>query len=151
MRVIWFLCTGEIILWMLFEQKYQMIKNNNVPHLFILWPSSQNHCKTRIYWPLSVNWENGVIKLNNLTHTAWGWAADLAVHLQFLIKTLLDAIFIYQYSTTWARFLSLAWSKLRLCSANHRPGYWSNLPCDWSSTDWAYSEQETENGPWWYK
>ena len=32
-----------------------------------------------------------------------------------------------------ARFLSLAWSKLRLCSANHRPGYWSNLPCDWPS------------------
>ena len=46
-----------------------------------------------------------------------------------------------------ARFLSLAWSKLRLCSANHRPGYWSNLPCDWPSTAWAYSGQETENGP----
>ena len=24
---------------------------------------------------------------------------------------------------------------------------WSNLPCDWPSTAWAYSEQETENGP----
>ena len=47
-----------------------------------------------------------------------------------------------------ARFLSLARSKLRLCSANHRPGYWSNLPCDWPSTVWAYSKQETENGPW---
>ena len=49
----------------------------------------------------------------------------------------------------WAHFLSLARSKLRLCSANHRPGYWSNLPCDWPSTVWAYSEQGTENGPWW--
>ena len=29
-----------------------------------------------------------------------------------------------------------------------RPGYWSNLPCHWPSTAWAYSEQETENGPW---
>ena len=48
---------------------------------------------------------------------------------------------------SWAHFLSLARSKLRLCSANHRPGYWSNLPCDWPSTAWAYSEQETENGP----
>ena len=48
----------------------------------------------------------------------------------------------------WARFLSLVRSKLRLCSANHRPGYWSNLPCDWPSTAWAYSVQETENGPW---
>ena len=49
---------------------------------------------------------------------------------------------------TWARFRSLARSKLRLCAANHRPGYWSNLPCDWTSTAWVYSEQETENGPW---
>ena len=46
-----------------------------------------------------------------------------------------------------ARFLSLAQSKLRLCSANRSPGYWSNLPCDWPRTAWAYSEQETENGP----
>ena len=45
------------------------------------------------------------------------------------------------------RYMSLAQSKLRLCSANHRPGYWSNLPCDWPSTAWAYPEQETENGP----
>ena len=58
-----------------------------------------------------------------------------------------------QYHLIWifrsrARFLSLAQSKLRLCSANHRPGCWSNLPCDWPSTAWAYSEQETENRPW---
>ena len=44
-------------------------------------------------------------------------------------------------------FLSLAQSKLRLCWANRRPGYWSNLSCDWLSTAWVYSEQETENGP----
>ena len=48
---------------------------------------------------------------------------------------------------TWARFLSLAWSKLRLCSANHRTGYWSNLSCDCPSTAWANSEHETENEP----
>ena len=48
---------------------------------------------------------------------------------------------------TWARFLSLAQSKLRLCSANHRAGYFSNLTCDWLSMVWAYSKQETENGP----
>ena len=47
----------------------------------------------------------------------------------------------------WDRFLSLAWSKLRLCSANHRAGYFRNLACDWLSIVWAYSEQETENGP----
>ena len=49
----------------------------------------------------------------------------------------------------WARFLSLARSKLRLCSANHRAGYSSNLACDWLSIVWAYSEQKTENGPRW--
>ena len=48
---------------------------------------------------------------------------------------------------TMAHFPSLAWSKLKLGSANHRPGYWSNLSCDWPSTAWAYSEQETDNGP----
>ena len=46
-----------------------------------------------------------------------------------------------------AHFLSLALGKLRLCSANHRPGYFSSLTCDWLSIVWAYSEQETENGP----
>ena len=48
---------------------------------------------------------------------------------------------------TWARFLSLTWSKLRLWSANHRAGYFSNLACDWRSIVWAYCEQETGNGP----
>ena len=52
------------------------------------------------------------------------------------------------FCQTWARFVSLVRSKLRLCSANHRPGYWSNLRCDWPSTARAYFEQETENGPW---
>ena len=43
----------------------------------------------------------------------------------------------------WAHFLSLARSKLRVCSANHRAGYFSNLECDWLSIVWAYSERET--------
>ena len=49
---------------------------------------------------------------------------------------------------SWARFLSLTRGKLRLCWANHRAGYFRNLACDWLSIVWAYSEQETENGPW---
>ena len=44
--------------------------------------------------------------------------------------------------------LSLARSKLRLYSANHRPGFWGNLPCDWPSTTWAYSKHATGHGPW---
>ena len=43
--------------------------------------------------------------------------------------------------------LSLARSELRLCSSNHRPGYWSSLSCDWLSRAQAYSEQEAETGP----
>ena len=58
----------------------------------------------------------------------------------------------WNHAAIRARFLSLARSKLRPCSANHRrPGYWSNLPCDWPSTAWACPEQETENGPWSYR
>ena len=49
---------------------------------------------------------------------------------------------------TWARFLSLAQSKLRLCLTNHRAGYSNYLACDWLSIVWVYSEQETENRPW---
>ena len=63
-----------------------------------------------------------------------------------LVNTMADEALVS--SITWARFLSLAQSKFRLFSANHWPGYWSKLPCDWRSTAWAYSEQETENGPW---
>ena len=51
------------------------------------------------------------------------------------------------WGVTWTHFLSLSPSELRLCSAYHRPGYWSNLPGGWPSTVCAYSEQETENGP----
>ena len=43
------------------------------------------------------------------------------------------------------------WSKLRLCSANHRADYFSNLTCGWLSIVWAYSHLETENGPSYYK
>ena len=58
-------------------------------------------------------------------------------------------IHLHSGLNTRARFLSLALSKLRLCSVNHRAGYFSNLACDWLSIVWAYSEQETEeNGPW---
>ena len=54
---------------------------------------------------------------------------------------------LYIESGTSPRFQALAQSKLRLCSANHRAGYFSNLACDWLCIVWAYSEQETENRP----
>ena len=58
-----------------------------------------------------------------------------------------DPLHHYLNQEFWARFLSLAQSKLRLYSANHKAGYFSNLACDWLSIVWAYSEQQTENGP----
>ena len=78
------------------------------------------------------------LKIHYLIKIAWILALLLSLHS---IKQSISSL------KSRARFLSLARSKLRLCSANHRPGYWSNLPCDWPSTVWACSEQETENGP----
>ena len=79
------------------------------------------------------------------------------LNCNFLPRTyVLDAPFDHNINSTgwkssvyWARFLSLARSKLSLCSANHRPGYWSYLSCDWPNTGCANAEQETENVPWW--
>ena len=42
--------------------------------------------------------------------------------------------------------LLLSSAQLRLCSPNHKAGYYSNLACDWLSIVWAYSVHETENG-----
>ena len=53
------------------------------------------------------------------------------------------------FSNLACDWLSIVWaySELRLCSVNHRAGHFSNLACDWLSIVWAYSRQETENGP----
>ena len=107
------------------------------------------------------NWNSVLLEQNQLTH--WSW--DTILQMTFW-KFFLVWYFLYSYShftwnfiaiiripalikiLTWVHFLSLTQSKLRLCLANHRPGYFSNLACDWLSIVWAYSEQETENGPW---
>ena len=73
----------------------------------------------------------------------------IVLHCQLIWKLMIISITATQHGgASRVRFLSLARSKLRLCAANHRPGYWAKLPCDWPSTAWAYSEQETENMPW---
>ena len=80
--------------------------------------------------------ETGIFQKNQVTTmTVVPLALDVA-------RPSAAAMVLSNYKWVRACFLSLAWSKLRLCSANHRPGYWSNLPCDWPSTAWAYSEQE---------
>ena len=65
------------------------------------------------------------------------------IHQQ--LSCLFNSLFRLTAKNIRAHFLSLTRSKLRLCSANHRAGYFSSLACDWLSIVWAYSEQETEN------
>ena len=95
----------------------------------------RQHDPTSVYLPL-MNWVNLPLVI----------ASDCSMFLEkrCIFTVLLKAS---ELVVVRARFLSLAQSKLSLCSANHRPGYWSNLPCDWPSTASAYSEQDTENGP----
>ena len=50
---------------------------------------------------------------------------------------------------TRARFMSLAQSKLRLCSANHRAGYFSNLACGWLSLLRASDRKTFACGQFW--
>ena len=85
------------------------------------------------------------IKINKIMITSaqnrWSsWVRSFSCHLKIFPLILLCC-------AIRARFLSLARSKLRLCSANHWAGYFSNLACDWLSIVWAYSEQKTKNGP----
>ena len=75
--------------------------------------------------------------VNRYSVVLWGWAMGLVC-----VCYKPGPVFCLLLGETWARFLPLAWSKLRLCSANHRPGNWSNLPCDWPSSAWVYSKQE---------
>ena len=77
----------------------------------------------------------------------FGWTFPFVLQTQFTARQNAVLQELYNSAMTRACFLSLARSKLRLCSANHRAGYFSNLACDWLSIVWAYSEQETENGP----
>ena len=80
------------------------------------------------------------IKTRHRRNMGYVATANVACRLQSLPKLTL-------LSWSWARFLSLTQSELRLCSANHT-AYISNLPCDWLSIVWAYSEKEQENrGP----
>ena len=57
----------------------------------------------------------------------------LLMHFVFLQLKTSNATLYLTIMAVWVRFLSLARNKLWLCSANDRPGYWSNLPCDWPS------------------
>ena len=88
---------------------------------------------------------------------SFGLTASCAVWQWYLIREILcDWLVLggYRYwialrtVQTSARFLSLNRNKLRLCLANHRPGYFSNLAYDCLSIVWSSSRQETENGLW---
>ena len=96
-------------------------------------------------------WSELVAGFDYWSHQRYSYLQDIAVldsRIMALISVDIRVELLTQSTSPWTCFLSLARSELRLCSANHRPGYWSNLPCGWPSTAWAYSEQETENQPW---
>ena len=96
--------------------------------------SPMHICVTRPQW---VNWDLLQIMSLPITHSVSSMLYQIGspiICLALMIR---------------ASFLLLARSKPRLCLANHRAGYLSNLACDWLSIALAYSEQETENGPWW--
>ena len=69
-------------------------------------------------------------------------------NLWYQLENYSSKIFALSPSGQWVNIWPGPIFKLSLCSANHRPGYFSNLPCDWPNTAWVYSEQEAENGPW---
>ena len=48
----------------------------------------------------------------------------------------------------WPCFLSLAQSKAQAVLGQSQGRLLQCLACDWWSIAWAYSENETENGPW---
>ena len=87
------------------------------------------------------HWGGGYHGMWSETGFTKSWGAENWDLLKWILAIILIAVI-------WVQFLSLVWSKLRLCSANHRAGYFSNLACDWLNIVWASSEQETENGPW---
>ena len=95
-------------------------------------PQKSGRLWSILWWPSSTQWT---------IHTPCG---------NWFHSTIVTAspTWLSWHRYAWACFLSLAQRKLRLCLANHRAGYFSNLACDWLSIVWAYSEQEIENGPW---
>ena len=92
-------------------------------------------------------WCSGAASWNHSSWKTWTQTSDIVniIDADDLVPCIVRAL--AAIVLTRAHFLSLARSKLRICLANHRAGYWSNLSCDWPSTAWDYSEEETENGP----
>ena len=76
-------------------------------------------------------------------HHGWIWPSLIMSKLQHQFLNILRNFFVMFR----APFLPLAHSKLRLCSASHRAGYFSNMACDWLSIVWTSSEPEAENRP----
>ena len=78
-----------------------------------------------------------------------GWQGDQGAGGGSPVRDM-SALLAFCVGKPWtrARFSVSYWCKLRLCLANHRAGYFSNLACDWLSIVSAFFKQEVENGPW---
>ena len=75
----------------------------------------------------------GVIQTTVLLHSS---SPDSQQNRESFYHVILSVL----HTLSWACFLSLARSKLRLCSTNHRAGYFSNLACDRQKIVWVYSD-----------
>ena len=141
------------ILWIYtIHQKVFYLKICIINFHFQLW--IQIYFVHHIYWA-SCDYNNSMIYIH--THNILGYISTIVnVYMRWTkhelgniqLPGLISISNMMCYRTIWARFLTLAQSKLRLCSANLRAGYLSNLTRDWLSMVWAYSKQKTENGPW---
>ena len=130
----------------------RVLRQQRHDHVACLWPGASGLC----------SWPSGQVDISNYPPTSSpdNLEADLPSGISGTAFICLVPASLYQMTSTFlndlgfwrairTRFLSLARSELRLCSANHRAGYFSNPACDWLSIVWAYYEQETENGPRW--
>ena len=107
------------------------------------------HMKVIILYQLFHSWLCHA--LLRVSSTLWSFMIGLFIQnlcfKSFAMPITLAGIWRRLTCTPGPVFCLLLPSKLRLCSASHRAGYFSKLACDWLSMVWAYSEQEPENRP----
>ena len=102
------------------------------------WPMrSTKNWKYKNHKEILLKWSCTQLHAYEINGCAWCLAAIELLSWYPLILTLESMQLI---SKIWAHFLSLARSKLKLCSANHWAGYFSNLSVTWPVIGWAQSE-----------
>ena len=132
---------------------YIALQHKDLLFIIMWWVSAEKRRYSNVYvTDLCLFWTNHWCvslfeKWNNCHSINRGYLViDLEAGCPWYVS---EALIYISHKVDLGSFSVSCLSKLRLCSANHRAGYFNNLACDWLSIVWAYSEQETENGPWW--